>query len=230
MDAQHKAWNERQKQLQMALAGPTEHTLALELFLHQHALLHTQKVSGISEPTFADQLWLGLDEASARLIPPGEEHSIAWCLWHIARIEDLTMNLLVADRPQLFVEAGWQVRLNIPYSDTGNAQPIENTVKLSSQIDLLALRVYRTAVGTRTRQIVQGLSAADLRQKVPPSRIRYIWRDAAVLPAGRPVVEYWSGRTMAGLLLMPATRHPLVHLNEAMRIKERVQRRLRHDQ
>ena len=41
------------------------------------------------------------------------------------------------------------------------------------------------------------------------------------------LVEYWSTRTIAGLLLMPATRHPLVHLNEAMRIKGLLHRRER---
>lgn len=31
----------------------------------------------------------------------------------------------------------------------------------------------------------------------------------------RFVTDYWSRRTIAGLLLMPATRHNFVHLNEA---------------
>jgi hypothetical protein len=227
MDAQHKAWNERQKRLQEALANSNEHSLALSLFLHQHAMLHAQAVSGISEPTFDDQLWQGLDEASSRCIPPGAEHSIAWCLWHIARIEDLTMNLLAAGRPQLFVEEDWLGRLNVPFRDTGNAQPADDTVNLSATIDLPNLRLYRQAVGRRTREIVQALSPAALREKVQPSRLEHIWHDEAVLADGREVVEYWGGRTLAGLLLMPATRHPLVHVNEAMRIKELVQSRER---
>ena len=41
------------------------------------------------------------------------------------------------------------------------------------------------------------------------------------------LVEYWGTRTLAGLILMPATRHPLVHLNEAMRIKDLLHRRER---
>jgi len=227
MDAQHKAWNERQKRLHQALASPGEHSLALELFLHQHAMLHTREVSGIPESTFDDQLWQGLDEADARFIPSAAEHSIAWCLWHIARIEDLTMNLLVAGQPQLFAEGGWLERLNVSFRDTGNARPADDTVRLSAAIDPPGLRLYRSAVGRRTREIVQTLSPTALREKVQPSRLEHIWRDAAVLPEGREVVEYWGGRTLAGLLLMPATRHPLIHLNEAMRIKELVHRRER---
>lgn len=225
MDAQHQAWNDRQKRLQGALVSPGEHTLALNLFLHQHALLHAREVSGISETTFNDQLGDGLDEATFRIIPPGEEHSIAWCLWHIARIEDICMNLLVAGQPQIFSEGGWQARLNLPFSDTGNAQPANDTARLSATINLSALRAYRKTVGKRTRDIVQSLSPAALREKVQSSRLERIWTDTAVLPEGHEVVEYWGSRTIAGLLLMPATRHPLVHLNEAMRIKQRIRRR-----
>ena len=36
-------------------------------------------------------------------------------------------------------------------------------------------------------------------------------------------VDYWSKRNTAGLLLMPATRHNLIHLNEALQIKRRCQ-------
>jgi hypothetical protein len=32
------------------------------------------------------------------------------------------------------------------------------------------------------------------------------------------VVDYWSRRDVAGLLLMPPTRHTIVHWNEARKI------------
>ena len=35
------------------------------------------------------------------------------------------------------------------------------------------------------------------------------------------LIVYWSKRDIAGLLLMPATRHNIVHLNEALRIKKK---------
>ncbi len=37
----------------------------------------------------------------------------------------------------------------------------------------------------------------------------------------RDLIDYWGNRTFAGLLLMPPTRHNMVHLNEAYRIKNR---------
>jgi hypothetical protein len=34
--------------------------------------------------------------------------------------------------------------------------------------------------------------------------------------------DYWSKKTIAGLLLMPPTRHNFVHLNEAARIRQKL--------
>ena len=44
---------------------------------------------------------------------------------------------------------------------------------------------------------------------------------SAVLPTGNAVIDYWSGLTLAGLLLMPPTRHNFIHLNEALRLKQK---------
>jgi hypothetical protein len=92
---------------------------------------------------------------------------------------------------------------------------------LSAVIDVEALRAYRVAVGRRTREIVTPLRAEELRQKVDPSRVQRVWDEGAVVEAASGIVDYWSKRNVAGLLLMPATRHNLVHLNEALRLKQR---------
>jgi hypothetical protein len=43
--------------------------------------------------------------------------------------------------------------------------------------------------------------------------------EGAVVPAAHGIADYWASRNIAGLLLMPATRHNLIHLNEALRLK-----------
>jgi hypothetical protein len=42
-----------------------------------------------------------------------------------------------------------------------------------------------------------------------------------VAEAASDILDYWGKRTKAGLLLMPATRHNFLHLNEAQRLKQR---------
>ena len=219
MDANRKIWNERQKILRQALTGPGEHQQAIDLFLTQHAMLHAAEMSRSGLWSFEDEVWDGLSAEALRCIPPRQEHSIAWLLWHITRIEDITMNLLVAGRPQLFWQDDWRPRLNISAVDTGNATSEADIAALSTTIDLNALKDYRLAVGRRTRQIVQNLKPGELKNKVDPVRLTRISAEGAVVPAAQGIIDYWGGLTTAGLLLMPPTRHSLVHLNEALRVR-----------
>jgi hypothetical protein len=60
-----------------------------------------------------------------------------------------------------------------------------------------------------------------LKKKVASNRIEQIRASGAVVEAASELLDYWSKRNIAGLLLMPATRHNLVHLNESLRLKEK---------
>jgi hypothetical protein len=192
-------------------------------FLAQHACLHTASITQQETTSAAcsleDELFAGLSDEMARHIPLRKPHSILWCLWHMARIEDMTLNLLVAGTPQVFVLGGWQERLNTPFTDTGNAMNADQITRLNQSVDIPALRAYRAAVGTRTRQVVRGLQPANLPRKVDPAAIQLLFDQGAVLPEAAGLAEYWSRRTVAGLLLMPASRHLLVHLKEALEIR-----------
>jgi hypothetical protein len=222
MDLARKHWNQQQQVLQHLLNRGEDFPRAIELFLSQHAVLHAAEMSQAGFATFEDEIWLGLSEAVARVIPKGAEHSIAWNFWHLARIEDVTMNLLVAGSPQLFEAEGWLIRLGVVDKDTGNAMSEPRIAEISARVDLEALRLYRTAVGRRTREIVQRLRPEDLKKKVDPVRLQRVLAEGAVEPAAMGLIEYWGGRSVAGLLLMPPTRHNFVHLNEALRLKQKI--------
>ncbi len=224
MDQHRKLWNDQHKTLQQILLRPEEHARAIELFLQQHAMVHAPEMALPGQPgsgqwSFDEEVWQGLAEADARRVPPKDEHSIAWMIWHIARIEDITMNLLVAGCPQLATSEDWLARMHAPVRDTASAMTAEEIVRLSDALDISALREYRVAVGRRTREIVRQLCPGDLKKKPAPERLQQILDEGAVVPEARWLVDYWGGRTSGGLLMMPATRHPFVHLNEALRLK-----------
>jgi len=82
-----------------------------------------------------------------------------------------------------------------------------------------ALQAYRLAVGRRTREIVKRLEPKELKQKVDPARLQQVMAEGAIVEAASGIADCWGRRTVAGLLLMPPTRHNFVHLNEALRIK-----------
>ena len=221
MDPNRKLWNQQQQVLQRALSRLDDHQKAIELFLSQHAMLHSAKLVRSRLWSFEDEVWQDTTEEAIRCIPRGCDHSIAWCIWHLARIEDVTMNLLVAGSPQLLHRDDWLKRMGITARDTGNAMDKASVARLSTAIDIEALRAYRLAVGRRTREIVKRLLPEELKQKIDPARLQQVMAEGALVEAASGIADYWGKRTIAGLLLMPPTRHTFLHLNEALRVKQK---------
>lgn len=209
----------RQTYLRKIILKPDSFNEAIQLLLSQHAALHAHQMADSEPWSFEDEIFDDLSEDQIRRIPHNKEHSIAWIIWHMARIEDVTMNMLVAGSPQIFTQGDWLDRIKIRSRDTGNLMSETGIKILSNSIDLEELRKYRLTVGRQTRKIIKKLQPADLKQKVDPIRISRIKERGAVVEAASDLLDYWSKRNIAGLLLMPATRHNLVHLNEAWRLK-----------
>ena len=222
MNPDRKFWNEQQQALRLSLTRTEDHQKAIELFLSQHAMVHTAQISQAGLWSFEDETLQGVTQAQMRLIPRNAEHSIAWLVWHLTRCEDVTMNLLAAGSPQVLQGEGWLERLKISSQDTGNAMDAAEVADFSAAIDLQALRAYRLSVGRRTRAIVKQLPAEQFKQKVDPARLDRIRKEGAVLDAASGLLDYWGGLTIAGLLLMPPTRHNFIHWNEALRVKQKL--------
>jgi hypothetical protein len=224
MDPNRKFWNQQQQTLQRTLTHSGDHQKAIGLFLEHHAMVHSAKMAQSGLWSLEDEALEGLTEADIRNIPENEEHSIAWILWHLARIEDVTMNMLVAGSPQIFYAENWLTKMEFKSHETGNALDQAGIVLLSTVINIDALRDYRIAVGRRTREIVKQLQPGDFKRKVEPARIEQVIENGVVVDSTRWLTDYWSKKTFAGLLLMPPTRHNFVHLNEATRLAQNFDR------
>jgi hypothetical protein len=217
-----KNWNIRQRELRTFLTNPVSYHQAIDLFLYQHAEVHSGIMSSAGSLSFEDEVIDGTADYQLRRIPDRMDHSIVWIIWHLARIEDVTMNLLVAGKKQVFDTGNWSGRLNISLIHTGNSMSKKEIIELSNGMNIDQLRKYRVAVGRQTEKIVKQLDSAEFDQKVSPSRLDLVLQERAVIEDAKGIIDYWSKRTIAGLLLMPPTRHCLVHLNEALRIKKKV--------
>ncbi|WP_114384119.1 DinB family protein [Paenibacillus prosopidis] len=227
---QRRAWNEKHKMLTEIISKPKEHVQAVELFLTNHALLYSSKMGYGVGPTFEDSVLENLDENSLRRYPvnaPDTKNSIAWHFWHIARIEDMTMNILVANSQQVLYSDSWLQKMNIRFSHSGNNMSDDDIAELSSRIDIGALLEYRIAVGKQTRRIISSLQPGEFKEKVQESRINRLFDENAILQEACGIAEYWSKKTVAGLVLMPATRHNFLHLNKCIRIKNKLQKEIK---
>lgn len=221
MEPNRILWNNRQKKLRHSLTGK-DYSTAIEQFMIQHAMVHSKKMSRMGVWSFEDELWQGLTNEQFRTIPPKDEHSIAWIIFHIARIEDITMNMLIAGTAQVYKRDKWAKKLKSTIHHSANKMDTNSVRILSSSLDMDALREYRLSVGKRTREIVRKIRPEEFSQKVEPVRLEKLLKEGAMIEDAMEIIDYWSKRTIAGLLLMPPTRHNFLHLNEAFRIKTKL--------
>lgn len=89
------------KELNAAIRKPDQLERAKRLFLEIHSRLHLSSMTG-TEKNEVDYLLNDLTPDEYSIMPTSTDETIAWVLWHIARIEDLTMGILAAGGEQLF--------------------------------------------------------------------------------------------------------------------------------
>ena len=215
-------WNPLQAMLRELLDQKESFLEAKELVLRMHGLLHTRDVSGQSEPTLMDEVWEGLSDFAFCTMPTAADVTVAWNIWHITRIEDLTCNLLMADENQVLDES-WLTKLHTNVRDTGNAMTDEEILFFSGEVDKQALRDYRDAVGRRVREVIADLKPDDHKRKFSKRQVDRILEEGGVTahPESVWLLDFWGKKNVAGILLMPITRHQMGHLNDCVKLKEK---------
>lgn len=195
---------------------------AKTLFLDIHKKLHLSNISE-GEENETDNLIGDLKEWEYAVMPTSKDETIAWVLWHTARIEDLTMGILAAGEDQIFNDT-WKRNMNAPVTDTGNAMSDDAIMELSKSLRIEELLQYRSAVGTRTRQIIERLNPGDMTRKVSLKLLDKVRLEGGVTEAEESslLLDFWGKKDVAGLLLMPPTRHVMLHLNDCCKWKEAV--------
>ncbi|MDR2043672.1 MAG: DinB family protein [Clostridium sp.] len=222
-------WNPKQTELKTALAHQESFEEAIKLCLELHGSVHSGAVSRTALPTIFDGLWNGLSH-EAFVKPParddgfGRKATIAWNIWHITRIEDITANILIADGIQILDDA-WLGKLGVSVTDTGNPMSEDEIAEFSDAMKMEALLRYRNAVGTRTREIILGLSYSGCKRKMKPESVQRILAEGGVTEHKDSIwlLDFWGKKNVAGILLMPITRHQIMHISHCFKLKNRLQ-------
>jgi len=109
-------------------------------FLGLHAATHAGDVSG--SPAVSERWLGGLSDDQLRLRPGDGVNSIVWLLWHMARTEDVAVNLVVAARAQV-LDGAWARRMRVPRRDMGtgmtSAEVAAYGVKAMNRGDVVAV-------------------------------------------------------------------------------------------
>ena len=107
----------------------------------------------------------GLDEKALTYRPSKDANSIAWLVWHLARIQDDHV-ADVAGHEQIWTAEGWNKKFNLPFSDdaTGWAHTSKDVAQVQSSAELL--RGYYDAVHAKTVVYMKGLKDSDYKRIV----------------------------------------------------------------
>lgn len=103
----------------------------------------------------------GLTDEIADYRPAENANSIAWLLWHSARVQDLQV-ADIAGVEQVWTTDGWVDRFNLdlPRNDTGYGHSPDDVAKVHAPVDLLLS--YYHAVHLFTLEYVETVTADEL--------------------------------------------------------------------
>lgn len=141
----------------------------------------------------ADEVTGGLTEEVADYRPTPQANSIAWLLWHSARVQDIQI-AQVAGVEQVWTRDGWVDRfgLDLPRDDSGYGHSPAEVAKVHAPAQLLA--DYYRAVHQLTLDYLAGVTAAEL---------------------GRVVDTHWNPPVTAGVRLVSIIDDCAQHLGQA---------------
>jgi len=177
---------------------------AVQLFLYCHDGLH----SGIGRALE------GLSDEQIRRRPGPQLGSLAWLLWHLVRVEDIAVNRIVADRPQVFNPQEWLPRLNLARQDVGTGMSDEEVADVSATVDLAGLRAYWAAVRQRTGEVVGALPVEELSIPVEPAHLRRVILDEGMFQGYQPQEAAFAVRPKGTWLGSDVLMHGLRHEGE----------------
>jgi len=108
-------------------------TVDLVSFFHLlHGRVHSSKVSSVA--TLADLVFGALTDEQMRVRPGKRLNSLVWLVWHMARVEDVAVNLVVTAGRQV-LDDGWSSRLGVVRTDVGHGMTEDDVAEFSAIIN-----------------------------------------------------------------------------------------------
>ncbi|MFZ9858264.1 MAG: DinB family protein [Roseiflexaceae bacterium] len=164
---------------------------------------------------YLEGFWQYVSPDQMRQRPHQRVNSIAWVMWHIARVEDAGLNRFVMQQPQVLDSGDWTTQMNLPWRHHGGEMTLSEVDELSARIDLDGLHRYMQAVQTRTRAIVATLDETILAQPLDVAFVQQVVVDEGlVLRNATGFVTNYASWGKGKCLMTFALTHPFQHVGE----------------
>ena len=157
-----------------------------------------------------------LTEQQLRSRPSEAVNPILWCLWHVARTEDIGINRMATDGKQVFDDGGWQEKLSLKFRHFGIGMTAQEVTALSEALDIQTLKQYHQAVGERTLEVVNKLDAPSLDAIVTDEHVTHVLSaESAVKPERfKSAFEAYQGNSRGWFLMHMGLTHTYIHIGE----------------
>lgn len=152
--------------------------------------------------------------------------TVSWNIWHITRIEDVVISILM-DRSNQIFDDKLQKKLNVDVKDNGVIMTKEEIAHLSKEINVDELVKYNIKVLEKTRKVISKIKFEDLSKKPLEEDLKRIIDEGAVpdTKGERSAIDYWRSLSFAGLILMPITKHLFFHIEDCMKIVDLINKK-----
>lgn len=107
----------------------------------------------------------GLSDEQLHFVPEGQSHSIAWTMWHGARIEELFIQQIFQGKPSEWDTGGWAEKTGLPAKGFGTGQSTEDAANVHIT-DLDAFKAYQAKVGELAFAFLDSLDEEGLKREV----------------------------------------------------------------
>ena len=215
----NKEWSELNKAMQLQIKKKETFPQGIETLL----ALRKQ----LMEQMFEFKKTLNREDFSAMPYPNANGYhskTIAYSLYHIFRIEDITANSLIKKDTQIFFANDYQRKINSPIITTGNELAGQEIAEFSQRLDIDGLYSYISDVDGATTELLKSLSHSDLKIKMTETDRENLIKLKTVSEDENAVwlIDYWCGKDVGGLIKMPLSRHWIMHVEACLRIMNKI--------
>lgn len=173
-----------------------------------------------------DYIFLVCKKADFSKMPISKDKTIGYYLYHLTRIEDITCNTLILDSKEIFFENKYDKLINSHIITTGNELNRQELIDFSSKLNIDQLKKYIDDVYNNTNEMIKKITFEESKLRVLDERKTKLIDSDVVSQDENAfwLVDYWCKKTYAGLMLMPFSRHHMLHLGGCLRIINKIKK------
>lgn len=150
--------------------------------------------------------------------------TIAYSIYHLSRIEDIVSNSLISEQDEIFFVNNYQTKLHSKIITTGNELIKEDIGSFSKDLVIDVLYSYLHEVVNTTNKLLETLTYEDSLMRIKDEEKNSVI-DLHVVSENEEanwLIDYWCNKNIQGLILMPFSRHWLMHIDASLRIKDKI--------